>query len=65
MMVSLFISDRIELPFTLWAGVGRVVVVEVIELVMLVIGSLVVGDSWEGLCGVCGWKDIMIDDVER
>jgi len=42
-----------------------VVVVEAIELVMLVIGSLVLGDSWEGLCGVCGWKDIMVDDVER
>jgi len=45
MMASLFISERIELPLTLWAGVGRVIVVDVMELVMLVIGSLVLGDS--------------------
>jgi len=44
-VASLFVSERIELPLTLWAGVGSVTVVDVMELVMLVIGSLVLGDS--------------------
>ncbi len=39
---------------TLCAGVGKVsVVIEVIELVKLEgVGSLVLGDNCEGLCGV-------------
>jgi hypothetical protein len=52
MMVSWVISDGIELPLTLWAGVGSVVVVDVTEPVMLIIRSLVLGENWEGLCGV-------------
>jgi len=48
-----------ELPLTLCAGVGSAVVMAVIELVMLVISSLVLGENCEGLCGVWGWKDMM------
>jgi hypothetical protein len=59
MIMSWAISEGIELPFTLCAGVGRAVVIEVMELVMLVIRSLVLGDNCEGLCGVCGWNDMM------
>lgn len=50
MMVSWVVSD---VPLTLWAGVGRVVV-DVTEPVMLIIRSLVLGENWEGLCGVWG-----------
>jgi hypothetical protein len=52
MMLSCAISEGSELPLTLWAGVGNVVVVDATELVMLVIRSLVLGENWEGLCGV-------------
>jgi len=52
MAMSWAISKGIELPLTLCAGVGRVVVIEVKELVMLVMRSLVLGDNCEGLCGV-------------
>lgn len=48
---------------TLCAGVGKAVVIEVIELFMLERGSMVLGDNCEGLCGVWGWKD-MVDFVE-
>lgn len=46
----------------LCAGVGRAVVTEVIEVVKLALGSVVLGEYCEGLCGVCGWKD-MVDVV--
>jgi len=59
MMTSCAISEGIVLPFTLCAGVGRVVVIDVIELAMFDMESLVLGDNCEGLCGVCGWKDMM------
>ncbi len=52
-------SEGRVLPLTLWAGVGSVVVVDAMELVMLIIRSLVLGENWEGLCGVCGWQDMM------
>lgn len=52
MTMSWAISEGSELPLTLWAGVGSVVVVDVMEPVMLIIGSLVLGENWEGLCGV-------------
>lgn len=52
MTVSCVISEGNELPLTLWAGVGSVVVDDAKEPVMLIIRSLVLGDSWEGLCGV-------------
>jgi hypothetical protein len=44
---------------TLWAGVGSVVVVDAAEPVMLIVRSLVLGENWEGLCGVWGWQDMM------
>lgn len=59
MTVSWAISEGSELPLTLWAGVGSVVVVDAIELVALVIRSLVLGENWEGLCGVWGSKDMV------
>lgn len=59
MTVSWAISEGSELPLTLWAGVGNVVVVDAAEPVMLVIRSLELGENWEGLCGVCGWQDMM------
>jgi hypothetical protein len=52
MTVSCVISDGNELPLTLWAGVGRVVVDDAKEPAVLIITSLVLGDNWEGLCGV-------------
>ncbi len=63
MTISWLISKGIELPLTLCAGVGSVVI-DVIDVVMLVISSLVLGDNCEGLCGVCGWKD-MVDRWRR
>lgn len=51
-MMSWDISEGIELPLTLWAGVGSVVLVDVMEPLWLVIRSLVPGESCEGLCGV-------------
>jgi hypothetical protein len=52
MTVSWVISEGMELPLMLWAGVGSVVVVDAAEPVMLIIRSLVLGENWEGLCGV-------------
>ena len=51
-------------PFTLCAGVGRVVAVELTELMMLEDRSVVMGENREGLWGVCGWKDI-VGDLSR
>lgn len=59
MLVPWVTSEGMVLPLTLWAGVGSVVVVDAMELVMLIIRSLVLGENWEGLCGVCGWQDMM------
>ena len=59
MTVSWVISDGNELPLMLCAGVGSVVVVDAAEPVMLIIKSLALGENWEGLCGVCGWQDMM------
>lgn len=47
--MSWAISECIELPLTLWAGVGRAVVFDVIELVMLIEGSVVLGENCDGL----------------
>lgn len=41
-----------ELPLTLCAGVGSVVPRDEVVLVMLVEGSVVLGENWDGLCGV-------------
>jgi len=38
---------------------------DVMELARLVVWSLVPGDNWEGLCGVCGWNDMMKSMSER
>lgn len=52
MLMSWPISDGIELPLMLCAGVGSVVAVVDIELAMLSDGSVEIGESWDGLCGV-------------
>lgn len=52
MWLSWAMSDDRELPLTLCAGVGRVVAFDVIELVMLVEGSVEAGENCDGLCGV-------------
>ena len=44
---------------TLCAGVGRVDVTEVMDVLTLESGSVLFGDDCEGLCGVCGWKDMV------
>lgn len=59
MTISWDISVGSELPLTLWAGVGSVVVDEAMEPDMLMVRSLVLGENWDGLCGVCGLKDMM------
>lgn len=45
--------------FMLWVGVGRVVVMEVMELFMFIFWLFVLGENCEGFCGVWGWKDMM------
>jgi hypothetical protein len=45
MAVSGAISEGMQLPVTLCAGVGSADVIEVIELFRLAVGSLVLGDD--------------------
>jgi hypothetical protein len=65
MLVSCAISEGIELPLTEWAGVGSVVAMDVMDVFMLAKGSALLGENCEGLCGVCGWKDMIALDADR
>lgn len=58
-VVSWDISGSKTEPFTLCAGVGNDVAVEVIDVFMLIPWSVTLGENWEGLWGVRGLKDMV------